>query len=87
MSSNPQVTSSDLWVTSSNQRVKSSKPRAKSSNLRVTSSNPCVTCSNSRFKGSLNQWKLKKTAFRFLLEIKNYVINFALQRNFEQAFV
>ena len=47
---------------SSNSRVTSSNSRVMSSNRRVTSSNPRVR---------LNQWKLKQTAFYFLLEIEN----------------
>ena len=72
-------------------------PRITSSNTRDTSSNPQVTISNSEFTSlnprvqeSLIYWKLKYTAFKFLLETekrKSGVISVKSQRNFRQTCV
>ena len=70
MSSNQKVASSNSLVTNLNPRFMSSNSWVTSSNSRVMSSNRRVTSSSPRVRVSLNQWKLKQTAFYFLLEIK-----------------
>ena len=67
-SSNTRDTSSNLWDTSSNPQVTSSNPRVTNANPRVTSSNSEFTSLNPRVQESLIYWKLKYTAFKFLLE-------------------
>ena len=87
---NPRITSSNTRDTSSNPQVTSSNPRVTNANPRVTSSNSELTSLNPRVQESLIYWKLKYTAFKFLLETekkKSGVISVKSQRNFRQTCV
>ena len=58
----------ELRVASLKAQVQSLKARVKIQKCEFKSSR--VTSSNPRVQESLNQWKLKQTAFKFILEIK-----------------